>query len=187
VRHSRSLHFALGAVLLVIGALVHGIVGAALAFSATLVVIDGLVPPPGVTLREADERFCRAVRHRRRASVFRRMTLRAPERLVVLDEGAYPRRHDLGVQLVEVLSVAGTVEPVKAREFDGCFRPSMPLREHWKRVWVAEGLPPIAVYRVEGRCYVIDGHHRVSTARDHGAVLIEAMVTELAPPAAAPR
>jgi hypothetical protein len=27
--------------------------------------------------------------------------------------------------------------------------------------------------------YVIDGHHRVSTARDHGAEAIEAEVTEL--------
>jgi hypothetical protein len=179
VRHTRSLHFGLGAVLLIGGALIHGIVGALLALAAVLVVIDGLVPPPGVTLREADERFCRAVRHRRRAHFLRRLTLRAPQRLVLLDEGRYGGRRPLGVRLVPLDSVAGTVEPSKAREFDGCFRPSMPLREHWKRVWVAQGLPPIAVYRVGDEHYVIDGHHRVSTARDHGAEAIEAEVTEL--------
>jgi hypothetical protein len=179
VPHTRSLHFGVGAVLLIAGTLVHGIAGAICAIAAGLVVIDGLVPPPGVTLREADERFCRAVRHRRRAALARRMTLRAPERLALLDEGDYGGRRALGVRLVPIETVAGTVEPSKARDFDGCFRPSMPLREHWKRVWVAPGLPPIAVYRVGDQHYVIDGHHRVSTARDHGAQMIEAEVTEL--------
>jgi hypothetical protein len=181
VRHTRSLHFALGAVLLIAGTRVHGIVGATLAFAAAVVVIDGLVPPPGVTLREADERFCRLVRHRRRHRLARRLTLRAPSELTLLDEGAFRDRHSLGVQPVPIDSVTGTVEPGKTRDFDGDFRPSMPAREHWKRVWVAEGLPPIAVYRVGGDHYVIDGHHRVSTARDHGADTIEAEVTELGP------
>ena len=179
MRHSRSLHLALGALLLVLGAIVHGWVGAALAFAAGVVVLDSLVPPPGVTLREADDRFCRAVRHRRYAAVARRASLRAPERLVLLDEDSYRGRRALGVQLLPIETVSGTVEPSKLREFDGAFRPSMGVREHWKRVWVAQDLPPIAVYRVGGAHYVIDGHHRVSTARDHGAVVIEAEVTEL--------
>ena len=179
MRHSRSLHFGLGALLLVLGTLIHGLPGAVLAIAAGVVVLDGLVPPPGVTLREADERFCRLVRHRRRASVLRRLTLRAPERLVLLDEDAYGRRHALGVQVVPIWTVHGTVEPSKARDFDGCFRPSMGVREHWKRVWVAQDLPAIAVYRVGGEHFVIDGHHRVSTARDRGAEVIEAEVIEL--------
>jgi hypothetical protein len=180
VRHSRSLHFALGALLLILGTLIHGLAGAALAIGAGVVVMDGLVPPPGVTLREADERFCRAVRHRRHAHLLHRMTLREPERLLLLDENAFGRRRALGVQLLPIETVCGTVEPSKTRDFDGSFRPSMGVREHWKRVWVAQDLPPIAVYRVGREHFVIDGHHRVSTARDHGAQVIEAEVIELA-------
>jgi ParB-like chromosome segregation protein Spo0J len=41
------------------------------------------------------------------------------------------------------------------------------------------GLPPISVYRFEGRHYVRDGHHRVSVARALGAADIDADVTEL--------
>ena len=43
------------------------------------------------------------------------------------------------------------------------------------------GLPPISVYRFEGRHYVRDGHHRVSVARALGQADIDADVTELLP------
>ncbi len=179
VRHTRSLHFALGAVLLIAATRADGLLGAALGLAAVLVVLDALLPPPGITLIEADERFCRLVRRRRRARIARRLTFRAPEELPVLDEAAFPERHALGLRTVPVEHIAGTVEPSKARDFDAAFRPAMPIREHWKRVWVAESLPPVTLYRVDGRHYVIDGHHRVSTARDRGADAIEADVIEL--------
>ena len=41
-------------------------------------------------------------------------------------------------------------------------------------------LPPISVYRFEGRHYVRDGHHRVSVARALGQADIDAEVTALA-------
>jgi hypothetical protein len=183
--HHRAMHFGSGAVLLIAAALVTGIPGAALGLAAAVVVLDGLVPPPGTTLPEADERFCRAVRRRRRSALWARMRGRRPNELALLDDHALADRRPLGVLLVRIDTVVGTVEPGKARDFDGAFRPRTANREHWKRVWVAhagQNLPPIAVYRVGGRHFVVDGHHRVSTARDHGAEAIEADVTEVRPP-----
>lgn len=183
--HHRAVHFGAGALLLVAAALVTGIVGAALGLTAAVIVLDGLVPPPGTTLPEADERFCRAVRRRRRAAMWARMRGRRPPELAVLDDHALADRRSLGVLVVTIESVVGTVEPSKARDFDGQFRPRTASREHWKRVWVAQGaqnLPPIELYRVGKVHFVVDGHHRVSTARDHGAESIEAAVVDVRPP-----
>jgi ParB-like chromosome segregation protein Spo0J len=40
-------------------------------------------------------------------------------------------------------------------------------------------LPPIEVYRLHGRYYVADGHHRVAAARALGETSIAAYVTEI--------
>ncbi len=40
-------------------------------------------------------------------------------------------------------------------------------------------MPPIDVYRVGGLHFVVDGHHRVSVARQLGLDVIEAYVTEI--------
>jgi hypothetical protein len=54
------------------------------------------------------------------------------------------------------------------------------MRERWTRIYQAmvEGdeLPPIDVYRVDDHYYVIDGHHRVSVARNLGRPSISARV-----------
>ncbi|HRN50374.1 MAG TPA: universal stress protein [Anaerolineales bacterium] len=42
-----------------------------------------------------------------------------------------------------------------------------------------QGLPPIEVYKIGDIYFVLDGHHRVSVARDVGAKSIEAFVTEI--------
>jgi nucleotide-binding universal stress UspA family protein len=52
----------------------------------------------------------------------------------------------------------------------------------WARVRMAvegAGLPPIQVYKIGDAYFVQDGHHRVSVARDVGAKMIEAYVTEI--------
>ncbi|MCW5873530.1 MAG: universal stress protein [Anaerolineales bacterium] len=52
----------------------------------------------------------------------------------------------------------------------------------WARVRLAvegQGLPPIEVYKLGGIYFVLDGHHRVSVAREVGAKTIEAFVTEV--------
>jgi hypothetical protein len=82
-------------------------------------------------------------------------------------------------------SIAGTIEPDKAASFDRAFRPRKRSRGRWERMWMAvsdgAALPPISVYRVDGRHFVIDGHHRVSVSRALGAPSIDANVVELRP------
>jgi hypothetical protein len=52
-------------------------------------------------------------------------------------------------------------------------------------MWIARrrggSLPPISAYRLHGRHYVIDGHHRVSVERSLDAADIDADVIELLP------
>jgi hypothetical protein len=172
-------------------AIVIGGTGAVLlGMVAVLLVLDAVVPVPGVSRSEADARFRALVRRRRRAERMRRLRGLAPERLEVLDDGtgwaAIAVRRPLGVRPIAVESVTGTLEPLKARAFDASFRPVRSDAEHWKRMWLAQAhgasLPPISVYRVDGRHIVRDGHHRLSVARDHGLASIEADVVELVRP-----
>jgi hypothetical protein len=90
--------------------------------------------------------------------------------------------HDLGVQLIPLDSVVGTVDR-KSSQFDREFRPSADVRARWERIAAArrrgEAMPPIDVYRVGDLHFVKDGHHRVSVARAHGDADIEARVREV--------
>src|SRR4051794_16551143 len=87
---------------------------------------------------------------------------------------------DLGVQLIPVGSIVGTVDR-KPEAFDRSFRPRSPeLRARWERIAAArrrgEAMPPIDVYKVGEIYFVRDGHHRVSVARALGETTIEAHV-----------
>jgi hypothetical protein len=90
--------------------------------------------------------------------------------------------HDLGVQLIPLESVVGTVDR-SSSQFDRAFRPSADVRARGERIAAArrrgEAMPPIDVYRVGDLHFVKDGHHRVSVARAHGDVDIEARVREV--------
>jgi uncharacterized ParB-like nuclease family protein len=87
-----------------------------------------------------------------------------------------------GVQEIPVDKIAGSVAPdVKTSDFDPAFLPiNRRMRERWTRIYLAmvEGdeLPPIDVYKVDDHYYVIDGHHRVSVARNLGRPMINARV-----------
>ncbi len=87
-----------------------------------------------------------------------------------------------GVQDIPLDKIAGSVAPeVKTADFDPAFLPvNRRMRERWTRIYQAmvEGdeLPPIDVYRVDDHYYVIDGHHRVSVARNLGRATISARV-----------
>jgi hypothetical protein len=154
---------------------------------ALMLLLDAVMPVPGASRTEADARFRAAVRRRRRTERVRRLRRLAPERLDVLDDStgwaSTAGRRALGVQIIPIESVTGTLEPFKARAFDRAFRPDRAAAEHWKRLWLAQAhgasLPPISVYRVDGRHVVRDGHHRLSVARDRGLTAIEADVVEL--------
>lgn len=83
---------------------------------------------------------------------------------------------------VEVSRIVGSLG--RHDQFDDRF---MPLRsaspERWKRIdrayWSGVELPPVRLYGVAGEYFVVDGHHRLSVCRFHGAKWIEAEVTEL--------
>ena len=87
-----------------------------------------------------------------------------------------------GVREIPVDKIVGSVAPdFKSGDFDPGFLPiNRRMRERWTRIYQAmvEGdeLPPIDVYKVDDRYYVIDGHHRVSVARSLGRPMLNARV-----------
>lgn len=56
------------------------------------------------------------------------------------------------------------------------------LENRWRTIYTLmqgpRGLPPIEVYKVGERYFILDGHHRASVARYLGNRVIEARVTE---------
>ena len=70
------------------------------------------------------------------------------------------------------------------RDFDRRFRPtSARVRSRWEGLALAirrgAAIPPIEVYRVGHRHFVVDGHHRVSIAAATRQHQIDAYVTEV--------
>ena len=131
---------------------------------------------------DAERAFAREIRARRLAAVVRRLR-RVPAacaRLAVYDERALPRAGLRAVREIPLDAIAGTVEPSRAKLFDGAFRPASGARSRWQRLWMAEYrgavLPPISVVRVGDAYAVRDGHPRVSVARARGALTIDAAV-----------
>src|SRR6202171_6349662 len=90
-----------------------------------------------------------------------------------------------GVREIPLDKTAGPWAPDgKTSDFDPQFLPvNRRTRERWTRIYLAmvEGdeLPPIDVYKVDGNYYVIDGHHRVSVARNLGRPVINARVIDV--------
>ena len=88
-----------------------------------------------------------------------------------------------GVQTVHVDQIAGSLN--RYHEFDRVFLPaSDKLAERWQRVnrafYQEISLPPVVLYKVGQVYFVVDGHHRVSVAREQGQIFIEAEVRECA-------
>lgn len=86
-----------------------------------------------------------------------------------------------GVKPIPVDKIVGTSD--RLADFDEDFLPrNEELRDRWKRVEKAfpEGdFPPIVVYELDGRYFVVDGHHRVAVAKQNGVDVIDAEVTRL--------
>ena len=177
-----------------------GMAGLIVGFAALLLLIDRLLDrlsgATGGTLSDAQARFRRLDRARRREALLRRLRRSAPAgdelehlRLDIGWAATAPRR-SLGVQPIAIDSIVGTVERDKAAAFDREFRPPRWSRGRWTLLCLAAQrgaeLPPISVYRVGDRHYLADGHHRVSVARALDAERIEAEVVELRPPLARP-
>jgi hypothetical protein len=138
----------------------------------------------GLPTADAERAFTRATRARRWAALKRRLSphgcggLRVYGALDVARSRPLPERR---VREIPLDAIAGTLEPARARLFDGCFRPAAAARSRWERVWLAEQrgalLPPIEVVPVDGIYLVRDGHHRVSVARARGGRTIDAVVS----------
>ena len=88
-----------------------------------------------------------------------------------------------GVKTVRVDQIAGSLN--RYHEFDRVFLPkSDQLADRWQSVnrafYQDISLPPVVLYKVGQVYFVVDGHHRVSVAREQGQVFIEAEVRECA-------
>jgi hypothetical protein len=86
------------------------------------------------------------------------------------------------MRTVEVERITGSVGRYK--DFDRSFLPrKMSMGERWNRVDSAyhEGveLPAVSLYKVGDEYFVVDGNHRVSVAKYHNVVAIDAEVVEI--------
>ena len=86
-----------------------------------------------------------------------------------------------GVKTVRVDQIAGSLN--RYHEFDRVFLPASDvLAARWQRVnrafYEEISLPPVVLYKVGQVYFVVDGHHRVSVAREQGQLEIEAEVRE---------
>jgi hypothetical protein len=88
-----------------------------------------------------------------------------------------------GIKTVRVDQIAGSLN--RYHEFDRVFLPaSDTLAQRWQSVnrafYQEISLPPVVLYKVGQVYFVVDGHHRVSVAREQGQIEIEAEVRECA-------
>jgi len=86
-----------------------------------------------------------------------------------------------GVQSVEIKKIVGSLN--RYHQFDRAF---LPLEDQNAKRWQSidrafyqeVNLPPVVLYKVGEVYFVVDGHHRVSVAREKGQVDIDAEVRE---------
>lgn len=88
-----------------------------------------------------------------------------------------------GMKTVRVDQIAGSLN--RYHEFDRAFLPKEDqLASRWTKVdrafYEDVHLPPVVLYKVGQVYFVVDGHHRVSVAREQGQEFIEAEVRECA-------
>lgn len=88
-----------------------------------------------------------------------------------------------GVKTVRVDQIVGSLN--RYHEFDRAFLPLQDkTAERWQRVNQAfyheVSLPPVVLYQVGEVYFVVDGHHRVSVAREQNQIYIDAEVRECA-------
>ena len=86
-----------------------------------------------------------------------------------------------GVEDVPVKDIVGSLN--RYHDFDRAFLPAKDgIAPRWEHIALAFyrniGLPPVMLYKVGHVYFVVDGHHRVSVAREQGMESIEAEVRE---------
>jgi len=88
-----------------------------------------------------------------------------------------------GVQTVRIDRILGSLN--RYQQFDRAFLPTQDQTSaRWQKVdrafYQEISLPPVVLYQVGEVYFVVDGHHRVSVAREQGQEFIEAEVRECA-------
>jgi len=86
-----------------------------------------------------------------------------------------------GLQTVSIEQIVGSLD--RYEQFDKAFLPKHNLTsDRWLRIDHAFyddiSLPPVLLYKVGNVYFVVDGHHRVSVARQQGQEFIDAEVRE---------
>ena len=86
-----------------------------------------------------------------------------------------------GIQTVPIDKIVGSVG--RYHDFDSAFLPTKnALSLRWRKINRAFyddiSLPPVKLYKVGDVYFVLDGNHRISVARGHGATYIDAEVSE---------
>lgn len=111
---------------------------------------------------------------------------RRPNRLLSWDEVydtlGVTGSHYRGMQNVPVDQIVGSVG--RYQDFDSAFLPAKDaLEQRWRSVarahFQAVSLPPVELYKAGDAYFCVDGHHRVSVARQRGVKFIEAHVVEV--------
>ncbi len=87
-----------------------------------------------------------------------------------------------GMRTVEVEKITGSVG--RCRDFAGSFLPlKKSMGQRWGRIDRAyhrgDELPAVSLYKIGEAYFVKDGNHRVSVAKYHGVIEIDAEVVEL--------
>lgn len=87
----------------------------------------------------------------------------------------------VGIRPIRVADIVGTVSRVG--DFDRDFLPKRSkIQSRWRSVegsYPQGDFPPIVVYELDGRYFVVDGHHRVAIARQRGIEYVDAEITRL--------
>ena len=86
-----------------------------------------------------------------------------------------------GVKTIRVDQIAGSLN--RYHEFDRAFLPKDDqLANRWQNIdrafYQDVNLPPVVLYKVGDVYFVVDGHHRVSVAREQGQTFIDAEIRE---------
>jgi hypothetical protein len=88
-----------------------------------------------------------------------------------------------GIKTIRIEQIVGSLN--RYQDFDRAFLPIQDkTADRWQRVDLAfykdVSLPPVVLYKVGQVYFVVDGHHRVSVAREQGQEFIEAEIRECA-------
>ncbi|RLD05958.1 MAG: hypothetical protein DRI32_03375 [Chloroflexi bacterium] len=88
-----------------------------------------------------------------------------------------------GVETVDIKKIVGSLN--RYHEFDRAFLPKQDnTSQRWQRVnrafYKEISLPAVVLYKVGDVYFVVDGHHRVSVAREKGQLFIDAEIRECA-------